>query len=167
MFKGHNKGFTIIELLMVMGIIGVLIGVVVVNTRSSQAQARDDQRRADLSEIAAALELYEVEQGHYPLNNSSGNWSQWLNVIFPDYLNRNIEDPHHPESQYRYMTGLNDPNCVFGQGEAFVLEAVFETPEQVTLKPENFSQNPCETKFFVTGVYQQDGQYIYRFSGRQ
>lgn len=55
-----NKGFTLIELLVVMGIIAILIAVVAVavNPGKQFAQARDTQRRADISGVLNAVYQY-------------------------------------------------------------------------------------------------------------
>jgi type II secretion system protein G len=59
-------GFTLVELLVVMAIIGILATVVVGGFRSSQTKGRDTQRKGDLKEIANALELFYQDYGRYP-----------------------------------------------------------------------------------------------------
>ena len=71
----NKKGFTLVELLLVIIIISVLSGVVisVVNTSALRARARDSQRKSDLSKIQTALELYYTDNRNYP-PSPSGNW---------------------------------------------------------------------------------------------
>ncbi len=64
-----QKGFTLIELLVVIGILGILMAVVIVAVNPSRqfAQARDTQRKADLSAITSAVVQYSVDHnGNLP-----------------------------------------------------------------------------------------------------
>lgn len=54
----RENGFTLVELLVTMVIMVILITLSVVNLRSSQITARDDQRKADVTNIAQQLENY-------------------------------------------------------------------------------------------------------------
>ncbi len=80
MFKNKNKGFTIIELIVVIAIIGVLAGIVAVNVNNYLKKSRDARRKTDISQLMAALELYYIERGEYPISGgaSSPN-SLWSN----------------------------------------------------------------------------------------
>lgn len=62
----YIRGFTLVELLVVISILSVLVSVVVVSFRSSQLKGRDAQRKSDLKQIANALELYYSDYGKYP-----------------------------------------------------------------------------------------------------
>lgn len=62
-----KKGFTLVELLVVVAIIGILLSIVIVNVTSSRQKARDARRKADLRSIQTALELYANSHGDtYP-----------------------------------------------------------------------------------------------------
>lgn len=60
------KGFTLIELMVVMAILGVLVTIAVVSFRSSQGRGRDAQRKSDLKQIGNALELFYSDYDKYP-----------------------------------------------------------------------------------------------------
>lgn len=62
-----QKGFTLIELLIVIVIIGVLATLLMTNFVGVRQRGRDAQRKSDLRQIQAALELYRADQGSYPL----------------------------------------------------------------------------------------------------
>ncbi len=61
-----NKGFTLIELLIVISIIGVLASLLMANFIGVRQRARDAQRKADLRQLQASLELYRADIGSYP-----------------------------------------------------------------------------------------------------
>lgn len=61
-----RKGFTLVELLVVMMIIGILATLIVGGFRSSQMRGRDAQRKADLRQLANAVEIFYTDYGKYP-----------------------------------------------------------------------------------------------------
>jgi prepilin-type N-terminal cleavage/methylation domain-containing protein len=64
----NNKGFTLIELMIVVAIISVLVGLVVVaiNPVKMLGEAKDGRARSDLNQVKAALQLYHNENSRYP-----------------------------------------------------------------------------------------------------
>ncbi len=63
----NHKGFTPIELLFVIVLIGVLALVAVSFLNTSRERARDAKRLVDVRRIQTALEFYELEHSSYPL----------------------------------------------------------------------------------------------------
>lgn len=66
----NKKGFTLVELLVVISLIGVLTTLVVANLNSARERARDAARKSDLRNIQTALRLYYNDVGAYPTSNS-------------------------------------------------------------------------------------------------
>lgn len=64
-----QKGFTLVELLLVIAIIGILSTVAVVNLNVARAKARDARRMSDMEQIVLALNVYKETNGHYPYNS--------------------------------------------------------------------------------------------------
>lgn len=56
----RHKGFTIVELLIVIVVIGILAAITIVAFNGVQQQARDSQRKSDVKQIAKALQLWSI-----------------------------------------------------------------------------------------------------------
>ncbi len=59
-----KKGFSLIELLVVISIIGVLVAVAVASYTGAQIKARDARRRSDMKAVQAAMEQYYSTTGN-------------------------------------------------------------------------------------------------------
>jgi prepilin-type N-terminal cleavage/methylation domain-containing protein len=64
----NHKGFTLLELLLVIGMVAILSGIVILalNPGRSLAKTRDLQRTVGISEINKALAQYYIDHGSYP-----------------------------------------------------------------------------------------------------
>lgn len=62
-----KQGFTLVELLVVVAIIGLLTGMVVISIQHVKAKARDAQRVSDINSLATALALYHNDFNAYPI----------------------------------------------------------------------------------------------------
>lgn len=67
-----KKGFTLVELMIVMAILSTLVGLIGSGFRSSQIRGRDAKRKSDLKQISAALELLVSDHGNYPNGDAAG-----------------------------------------------------------------------------------------------
>lgn len=88
MTKTRRSGFTFIEILVVVVIIGVLAGIMSVSYVSAGKFTRDARRKKDLANIRAALELYKVQNGAYPDGStcSSGAGWTWPGCVTPEWI---------------------------------------------------------------------------------
>lgn len=64
------RAFTLIELIIVMGILGILMALGVSNFQGARIKARDAKRKSDLATIAKSLEAYANDYGKYPRSNN-------------------------------------------------------------------------------------------------
>jgi general secretion pathway protein G len=65
-----QRGFTLVELMVVVAIVALLAAIIIPNYVHARAQAAVSQSEANLEEIATALELYYTDHEAYP---ASGN----------------------------------------------------------------------------------------------
>jgi len=128
------KGFTIIELVVVIAIIAVLSGIVVMNLTSMMAKARDAKRLSDMAQIQKALEMYKSDHGSYPANadNDCNGYDTgyaatddvFIPALEPTYLGKVPGDPTVMTScggyeYYRYAAGSF--GCDASRGAFYVL----------------------------------------------
>ena len=61
-----KKGFTIIELLVSIVVIGILISITIASYTNIQQRARDSERESDITQVKIALEKYHADKSMYP-----------------------------------------------------------------------------------------------------
>lgn len=84
-----NKGFTLLELLIVIGILAVLatITVLVINPNEMLKKSRTSQRLTELKTIEKALQQYAFDNGGYP--TSGGAWRSEC-AVWGGYASNNV-----------------------------------------------------------------------------
>ena len=65
----NKKAFTLIEILVVLGIMSLLASMIIVSTRNARIRVRDARRISDIAQVSRALELYLSAHNHYPAQN--------------------------------------------------------------------------------------------------
>jgi prepilin-type N-terminal cleavage/methylation domain-containing protein len=64
----RQAGFTLVELLVAIGIIATLAAILLPNLMGARERARDAQRKQDLDSVKSALRLYYNDHGEYPFD---------------------------------------------------------------------------------------------------
>ncbi|MBC7869074.1 prepilin-type N-terminal cleavage/methylation domain-containing protein [Candidatus Saccharibacteria bacterium] len=117
--RSRQIGFTIVELLIVIVVIGILATITAIAYSGVQQSARDTQRKDDLAKIATGLHLYAVDKGDYVTasgscpsgwSGSGGGWyasdydgagpqiSISQCIVNGGYLSKTINDPQSVKS---------------------------------------------------------------------
>ena len=68
----NSLGFTLVELMVVISIIGIMSSILYVNYSDAREQARDKVRMTDLKSLQLAIETYKAQYGRYPAAGCSG-----------------------------------------------------------------------------------------------
>lgn len=86
----RNKGFTIVELLIVVVIVAILADITVVAYNGIRDRAYNSSVSTSLSTLKKAIELYKVEKNVYPPAGPSGFGTTPADLkgyLVPDYIN--------------------------------------------------------------------------------
>ena len=115
MITKQKKGFTLIEILIVVAIIAILASVVLVGLGPTQQAGRDARRISDLSEVQNGLELYYNAKGQYPAP-AAGTWSDGLVATLTGAGIGVSSVPSDPSSNrsYQYWYSLGQTSYILG-----------------------------------------------------
>jgi len=109
----RRSGFTLIEILIAMAIVGILASAALVGLGSVRQTARDTRRIQDLHSVQTALELYYRKNGEYP---DSMQWSDLVPLLQAVSGSPIPTDPVSSNAPYEY--GSN--------GSSYLLKATLE-----------------------------------------
>src|SRR3989344_7871323 len=120
MIKTVHKGFTLIEVLVVIGILGILatVALVAINPAEAQKKARDTQRLKDMATLQSVIEQYLADNpGANNVLITGGNkdssggikvcgTTNWLGADLCPYLNVVPTDPSNRSTSVTNATGV-------------------------------------------------------------
>ncbi len=110
MFR-RKSGFTLIELMVVIAIIGMLASIIMVSLGSAKQKSRDSRRIADIKSIQLALSLYYNDNLMYPVNIYATGASAPTMGLAPNYLPVVPKDPNAAASD---TCGASNANGLAG-----------------------------------------------------
>lgn len=102
-----SKAFTLIEILIVISIIGILTSLAVVSYTTSQKQARDVERKSDLSQYRTALENYaNTHDSFYPVYETKTLADNLCGLTLLN-ITSCPSDPKTPDHVYYYLSNAS------------------------------------------------------------
>jgi len=133
--RKNQKGFTIVELLIVIVVIGILATLVIVTFSGIQQKARNTKRQTDINAIDSTVEAYFAQNGYYP-TLANMNDSTFRTANLKGFDPAALQDPKGSSqtlaastsaTQYGYTaTPANCDNGANGQCTAFTVTATLE-----------------------------------------
>ena len=112
--KSRGDGFTLLEILVVLAVIGILATILVANFSDARKNSKNKLIRTTLSEVQLALEVYKAQNSQYPAS---------IGALVPSYIQRIPEagDFANGSCSFNYVTGgsnsyykLTAQNCFAG-----------------------------------------------------
>ncbi len=102
-----KRGFTLVELLVVVTIIGILAGIAMVNVRFAQRKAAEAALKDNLFQMRKAIDNFYADKQRYPSD---------LNELVPGYLRKLPPDPITKQTDWE--TVMDDPMSLDGEMSA-------------------------------------------------
>lgn len=162
----RSRGFTIVELLIVIVVIAILVAIVVVTYNGVQNRARNSVRISDIKAMQKLVEAYNAQNGTYPIttNNPVSNWKA-LDVRTDDNCQNGTSQADWipgmigklPQSDQSYAAGVDGINGCYlyvSNGAQYVISAwnMVSTPQTATMyRRLGFRefQTPTSTQFYT------------------
>ena len=103
--KNQQAGFSLIELIVVVTIIGILASVAVVQVKNAQRKAQEAALRDNLFEMRKAIDNFYADKQRYPAD---------LNELVPNYMRSVPRDPITQQADWELI--VEDPLSSTGEG---------------------------------------------------
>ncbi|MFA5747301.1 MAG: FISUMP domain-containing protein [Candidatus Paceibacterota bacterium] len=129
--KKFQKGFTLVEIMVTIAIIGLLSALIFVGVQSALASGRDSRRQGELSQVKKSLQAYYLANGNkYPTtalagisleedNDADGDFTQAMKG--GGYLPKIPRDPKHnveADYSYKYIATTTDYYTLCAKSES-------------------------------------------------
>lgn len=129
-----NRGFTIVELMVVVTVIAILATIVYSSIGAASPKARNAERQADIRNLQTAIEQYKQKNGQYPAMgcvpgsnqiSDEGDCANYIAGLAPEFITvlpKDIKRGTNPG--YGYVTNTSAPNNVGTSYKVFALGTV-------------------------------------------
>ena len=119
-----QRGFTIVEIMIVIGIIGVLMAVLLPVFRAQQKRARQDAARVQMKRISANIDQYYDDVGEYPTTlkdlvvepSDEKVRENWRGPYYETKDKKEPRDPFGHPYRYSVTSGAEHPFELFSYG---------------------------------------------------
>lgn len=101
--KKRNQGFTIVELLIVIVVIGILALLVITTYSGIQQKARNSKRSSDVKSLQTQLEAFYSQNGFYPSRTDMNN-DTWLTTNMKSLDKNALIDPSNAAQSNDFVT---------------------------------------------------------------
>lgn len=165
----RNYGFTLVEIVVAVAVIGILAAIIIPNMNSGSAQARDAERKAYLRALQSALELYRDEYGRYPEGcnvdaSDAGTESAWIGGV--DYVSGEPGTNYECDSGNTAEYIRNDLSATVGEVENFAPQFISRLPRDPRLNGTNsgyvYITNPAGTAYKVIALNTVETETVFR-----
>ena len=109
MYKRASRGFTLIEVAVIVAVIAIIASIIIISYNTVQTQTRDQDRTADMATLRTALKTYVADNNEYPPACTSDNYAcpiaNLQSYLVPKYMNAIPHDPKSGWPDYSYVRG--------------------------------------------------------------
>ena len=135
----QKNGFTFIELVIVIAVIGVLSSIILASINGSRIRSKDNKRIVDLNNVSLAMDLYFDKYGAYPPssqrccdnNDFKENFESMVGVLVSEGYLPAVPQP--PTTDYPYM----HYQYPAGEAQGSLINTVLEGINPTTIGPHN------------------------------
>ena len=121
--RRNQRGFSLIELIVVVTIIGILAGIALINVRTAQTKAREAALKENLFQMRKAIDNFYADKQRYPAS---------LEELVPNYMRRIPSDPITMQADWE--TVMDDPLSLDGEMSADTDPNAMSQPGVVDVK---------------------------------
>jgi type II secretion system protein G len=148
-----TKGFTLIELMVVVTIMGILAAIVYANISGTSPKARDAERQADLRNLQIAIEQFKLKNGTYPdmgctpgsdQISTEGDCTTYIADLAPAYISVLPKDTNRGSAAgYGYVTNTDGTSYKVMAVGTVESETVTNTHQMKSCDTTDICNNSC------------------------